>query len=84
MDAEKFSELMEGARQMRDHAKGKKVDGTRVVTLAWDPADHLSSDEDLAVYLEAALEEADPELIATARDALRRAVGRRNVAAGEI
>ncbi len=62
----KFNELMEGARQMRDHVSGKKVDGIRVVTLPWDPADHLTSDEERLFYLEAAMEAGDPALLEAA------------------
>ena len=31
----------------------------KTVTTPWDPADHLKTDEDMAAYLEAALEEAE-------------------------
>jgi probable addiction module antidote protein len=33
-------------------------------TSLWDAADHLKTDEDMAAYLEAALEEGDPALVA--------------------
>ncbi len=33
-------------------------------TTPWDPAEHLETDEDIAAYLEAALEEGDPTLVA--------------------
>ena len=32
-------------------------------TLLWDVTEHLQTQEDIAAYLEAALEEGDPELI---------------------
>ena len=32
-------------------------------TMPWDPAEHLETDEDLAVYLNVALEEGDLSLI---------------------
>lgn len=47
----------------------------KTVTLPWDPAEHLQSEEDLAAYLEAALEEGDPSLIAAALGDIARAKG---------
>lgn len=44
-------------------------------TLAWDPAQHLESGEDMAAYLEAALEEGDPALVAAALGDIARAKG---------
>lgn len=44
-------------------------------TLPWDPAHHLESEEDMAAYLEAALEEGDPALIAAALGDIARAKG---------
>ena len=35
----------------------------KTVTTPWDPADHLRTDEDMAAYLEAALEGGDPNLV---------------------
>ena len=35
-------------------------------TLPWDVTENLQTQEDIAVYLEAALEEGDPELIIVA------------------
>jgi DNA-binding phage protein len=35
-------------------------------TLPWDVTEHLQTQEDIAAYLEAALEEGDPELIIVA------------------
>jgi probable addiction module antidote protein len=37
-----------------------------VQTDAWDAADHLETKEDIAAYLEAALEEGDPSLVVAA------------------
>ena len=34
----------------------------KTATTLWDPAEHLESEEDMAAYLEAALEEGDPNL----------------------
>lgn len=54
------------------HAAGKKVDGARVVTLPWDPVDHLKSDEDREAYLQAAIDEGDPELLEAVRHDIAR------------
>ena len=45
----------------------------RTTTLPWDPAEHLETEEDMAAYLEAALEEGDPSLVAAALDDIARA-----------
>lgn len=44
-------------------------------TLTWDPAQHLETEEDMAAYLEAALEEGDPALVAAALGDIARAKG---------
>lgn len=49
-------------------------------TKAWDPADHLESDDDMAAYLEAALEDGDPALVAAALGDMARAKGMTQVA----
>ena len=49
-------------------------------TLVWDPADHLQSREDMAAYLQAALEEGDPVLISAALGEIARAKGMTQVA----
>jgi probable addiction module antidote protein len=41
----------------------------------WDPAQHLDSPEDIAAYLDAALEDGDPHLIAAALGDVARAKG---------
>ncbi|MEO8248864.1 MAG: addiction module antidote protein [Burkholderiales bacterium] len=48
---------------------------TKTVTTPWDPAEHLQSDEDMAAYLEAALEEGDPALVSAALGDIARAKG---------
>jgi probable addiction module antidote protein len=53
---------------------------TKTVTTPWDPADHLKTEEDMVAYLEAALEEADPALIAAALGDIARAKGMTQVA----
>ena len=52
----------------------------KTVTTRWDPADHLKTEEDMVAYLEAALEEADPALIAAALGDIARAKGMSQVA----
>jgi probable addiction module antidote protein len=49
-------------------------------TTAWDPVDHLKTPEDMAAYLEAALEDGDPTVIATALGDIARARGMTHVA----
>ena len=52
----------------------------KTVTTTWDPADHLHTDEEMAAYLEAALEEGDPTLVAAALGDIARAKGMTQVA----
>ena len=52
----------------------------KTVTTLWDPADHLKTEEDMVAYLEAALEEADPALVAAALGDIARAKGMTQVA----
>ena len=52
----------------------------KTVTTPWDPADHLKSQEDMTAYLEAALEEGDPALVAAALGDIARAKGMTQVA----
>jgi probable addiction module antidote protein len=47
---------------------------------AWDAADHLKTEADMEAYLEAALEENDPTLIAAALGDVARAKGMTQVA----
>lgn len=49
-------------------------------TTRWDPADHLTTEDDMAAYLEAALEEGDPALVAAALGDIARAKGMTQVA----
>jgi probable addiction module antidote protein len=44
-------------------------------TIPWDPAEHLETEADMASYLEAALEEGDPALVAAALGDIARAKG---------
>jgi probable addiction module antidote protein len=52
----------------------------KTATTVWDPAEHLKTEEDMAAYLEAALEEGDPNLIAAALGDIARAKGMTQVA----
>ena len=49
-------------------------------TSVWDAAEHLETDEDMAAYLEAALEENDPALIAAVLGDIARAKGMTQIA----
>lgn len=53
---------------------------TKEDTSRWDIAEHLESEEDMAKYLEAALEENDPTLIAAALGDIARAKGMSQIA----
>jgi len=48
----------------------------RTRTVPWDAAEHLETEEDMAIYLEAALEENDPTLVAAALEDIARAKGK--------
>jgi probable addiction module antidote protein len=52
----------------------------KIATKPWDPAEHLNTEEDMAAYLEAALEEGDPALVAAALGDIARAKGMTQVA----
>jgi probable addiction module antidote protein len=52
----------------------------KIETTVWDPAEHLKTEEDMAAYLEAALEEGDSALIAAALGDIARAKGMTQVA----
>ncbi|MEW6115117.1 MAG: addiction module antidote protein [Thermodesulfobacteriota bacterium] len=49
-------------------------------TTPWDAAEHLETEEDMAVYLEAALEKGDPALVAAALGDIARAKGMAQIA----
>ena len=49
-------------------------------TTPWDPADHLETEEDMVAYLEAALEDGDPTLVAAALGDIARAKGMTQIA----
>ena len=48
---------------------------SKTKTRHWDAADHLETEEDMAAYLEAALEEGDTALVAAALGDIARAKG---------
>jgi probable addiction module antidote protein len=52
----------------------------KIATKPWDPAEHLKTEADMAAYLEAALEEGDPALVAAALGDIARAKGVTQVA----
>jgi len=45
----------------------------KIKTLRWDAAEHLTTATDMAAYLEAALEDGDPVLVAAAWSDIARA-----------
>lgn len=49
-------------------------------TRPWDVTEYLESEEDMAAYLEAALEEGDPALVAAALGDIARAKGMTQIA----
>jgi probable addiction module antidote protein len=54
-------------------SKAKAKIAKTVKTKVWDAAEHLETDEDVAAYLDAALEEGDARLIAAALGDIARA-----------
>jgi probable addiction module antidote protein len=52
----------------------------KVPTRLWDAAEHLETPEDMAAYLEAALEDGDPNLVVAALGDIARAKGMTNIA----
>jgi len=53
---------------------------TKTTTTIWDPASHLSSAEDVAAFLEAALQDGDPQIVAAALGDIARAKGMSRIA----
>jgi probable addiction module antidote protein len=47
----------------------------RIETRSWDAAEHLETEEDMAAYLDAALEDGDPTLVVAALGDIARAKG---------
>jgi probable addiction module antidote protein len=52
----------------------------KVPTYLWDVAEHLETKEDMAAYLEAALEDGDPNLVVAALGDIARSKGMINIA----
>jgi len=52
----------------------------KTTTKLWDPAEQFATEADIAAYLEAALEEGDPALIAAALGDIARAKGMSQIA----
>jgi probable addiction module antidote protein len=52
----------------------------KIKTRKWDAAEHLKTEEDMAAYLEAALEENDPALVSAALGDIARAKGMTQIA----
>lgn len=52
----------------------------KTATTLWDPAEHLTSTEAKVAYLEAALQEGDPALVAAALGDIARAEGMSKIA----
>lgn len=53
---------------------------TKTQTRTWDPAKYLDSDEAIAAYLDAAIEEDDPALLSAALGDVARAKGMTQIA----
>ena len=53
---------------------------TKTTTTIWAPATHLRTADDVAAYLEAALQDGDPQLVAAALGDIARAKGMSQVA----
>ncbi len=51
-----------------------------IQTYPWDAVDHLETKEDIAAYLEAALEDGDPSLVIAVLGDIARSQGMRNIA----
>jgi probable addiction module antidote protein len=51
-----------------------------IQTYPWDAADHLKTKEDIAAYLEAALEDGDPSLVVAALGDIARSQGMTHIA----
>ena len=53
---------------------------TTIQTYPWDAADHIETKEDMAAYLEAALEDGDPALVVAALGDIARSKGMTHIA----
>ncbi|WP_256528524.1 addiction module antidote protein [Limnofasciculus baicalensis] len=53
---------------------------TKIQTYPWDAADHMETRDDMAAYLEAALEDGDPALVVAALGDIARSKGMTHIA----
>ena len=51
----------------------RKMTKVKVITTLWDPTEHLETEDDMAAYLEAAVEEGDVALVESVLDDIARA-----------
>lgn len=65
---------------VRDRQARARIDMAKTQTRAWDVVEHLETDADMAAYLEAALEDGDPKLVAAALGDIARARGMAQIA----
>lgn len=56
------------------------MEQTRIETRLWDVAEHFETEEDMAAYLDAALEDGDPTLVVAALGDIARAKGMTQIA----
>ena len=63
---------------LRDYEDGAMMAKTK--TYPWDPVDYLNTREDMIAYLDAALEDGDPKLIAAVLGDIARAEGMSQIA----
>ena len=57
-----------------------RTDMAKIKTAAWDTSEHLKSKEDMAAYLEAALEDGDPSVVSAALGDIARSQGMARIA----
>jgi probable addiction module antidote protein len=60
--------------------KSMKSAAKKLKTYKWDPARYLKNDKDIAVYLEAALEDGDPAVVAAVLGDIARSKGMARIA----
>ena len=53
---------------------------SKIQTISWDVSDHLKTKEDIAAYLEAALEDGEPSLVIAALGDIARSQGMSQIA----
>ena len=56
------------------------MEPTKIETRVWDAAEHLETEEDMAAYLDAALEDGDVSLVVAALGDIARAKGMSQIA----